>query len=169
MNEQGGAPHFRAAFAPVRQRTIRMKKLLWSLSALVIYVVAYAVLVDTHEPSIWDDYGDPAFRSSYPKVSQGTIKNMGITLVFLKVGPANYIFLPIDQCWRCIKGLPPSIITDSDSYWSEYFDYKFASGEMKRGTPKAEKPGAAQPATKPADKVPAEVQPPPPSSKDRPR
>ena len=115
-----------------------MKKLLWSLSALVIYVIAYAVLVETHWPSISDDYGDPVFRSSYPKVSQGAIKNMGFTMVFQKVGPANYIFHPIDQCWRSIRGLSPSRITNAESYWAEYFEYKFTCGEMKRGRSKAE-------------------------------
>jgi len=56
----------------------------------------------------------------------------GITLLFYKVGPANYIFLPIDQFWRSVNGLPPSIITDCDSYWPEYFEYKFGGGESKR-------------------------------------
>jgi len=151
------------------QRNIHMKKLLWSLSVLIVYVVGYAVLVDTHVPSLWKDQGDPAFRSSYPKASQDAIRLIGITLVFYKVGPANYIFLPIDQCWRSVKGLPPSMITDCDSYWQEYFEYKFACAEMKRGKPKAEQPGPAQPATKPADKPPVKNQPPTPTSKDAPR
>ena len=149
-----------------------MKKLLWSLSALVIYVIAYAVLVDTHEPSIWDQSRgqDPAFRSSYPKVSQWDIRNIAhMGLCLHNVGPANYIFLPIDQCWRTIKGLPPSIITDCDSYWSEYFDYKIACGDMKRGKSKAEPAGAGQPATKPADKPPLKDQPSTPTPKDGPR
>ena len=105
---------------------------------MAIYVVGYAVLVDTHNPSLRDVQGDPVFRSSYPKVSQWVVKNMGLTLVFLKVGPANYIFLPIDQCWRSVKGLPPSIITDCDSYWTEYFEYTFGRGEMKRAKSNAE-------------------------------
>ena len=151
------------------QKVNRMNKPLWSLSTLTVYVIAYAVLVDTHWPSISDDYGDPVFRSSYPKVSQGAIKNMGFTMVFQKVGPANYIFLPIDQCWRTIRGLPPSIITDCDSYWSEYFDYKLACGEMKRGKAKAEQASADQPATKPADKPPVKDQISTPTPKDGPR
>ena len=138
---------------------------------MVIYVIAYAVLVDTHKPSIWDESGqDFAFRSSYPKVSQWDIKNMGhMGFVFPKVGPANYIFLPIDQCWRTIKGLPPSMITNSDSYWREYFEYKFACGEMKRGKPKAEPAGADQPATQPADKPSVRDQPSTPTPKEVPR
>jgi hypothetical protein len=149
-----------------------MKKLLWSLSALVIYMIAYSVLVDTHKPSIWDRSGqDFAFRSSYPKVSQWDKKNMWhMGFMFPKVGPANYIFLPIDQCWRTIKGLPPSMITNSDSYWLEYFEYKIACGDFKRSKSKAEpQAGADQPATKPADKPPVKDQPSTPTSKVVPR
>ena len=52
-------------------------------------------------------------------------------------------------------------------------DDTFEPGEHHDGGPSAvtnaEQPGAGQPATQPADKVPAEVQPPTPTSKDAPR
>ena len=109
--------------------------LMFGLPVLTIYVVAYVLLVDTHKPSVIDG-GHPIYRSSFPKVS--TWDKIGY-MVFPKAGPANWIFLPIDQCWRSVTDLPSSIIINEDIFWNEYMEYKFASGQMKRSEPKAGK------------------------------
>jgi len=108
-----------------------VKKLLWLLPLLALYVVGYVALVNTHEPSI-NDSGEFVYRSSYPKVSRLGMRLQGITWLFPKAGPANWIFLPIDQCWRRARGLPASRIENNEIDWQEYFEYLIASGLAER-------------------------------------
>lgn len=136
-------------------KIIRRRWIAWSLSLVAVYVLAYAMFVEMHDPSIGDD-AEPYFRSSFPKLTSKSRGNWNISLYFSQAGLANWIFLPADQIWRSLNHKPRSIIDPSEDYWDEYFEYKIAIGSFER--PKAGRPGAGPPATKPADKGPSKVQ-----------
>ena len=149
-------------------RTIRMCWMASLLGLVAAYLLAYAMFVDMHEPSIGED-GEPYFRSSFRKLTYLSRGTWNISVYFPHAGPANWIFLPVDQIWRSLKHMPRSAIDPSDDYWAEYSEYKIAIGEWERPEANAEQPGAAQPATKPADKVSPKDQPQTPTSKVNPR
>jgi hypothetical protein len=129
---------------------MRVKRILWLIPVLILYVIGYAALVNTHEPSI-NETGVFVYRSSFPKVSGSGTRLEGITWLFPKAGLANWVFLPIDQCWRSARGLPASRIENDEIDWQEYFEYLIASGRMKRDHRRAEQaadgktPAAPQP------------------------
>jgi len=64
------------------------------------------------------------------------------------------------------ESLPPKQIINGKEYYVYPSSYSISDAKLIRS---AEQPGAGQPATMPADKVPADVQPPTPTSKDAPR
>jgi len=147
----------------------RLRWIALLMGLITAYLLAYVRFVDMHNPSLGED-GEPYFRSSFPMLTYTTRGNWNITMIFSHAGPANWIFLPIDQIWRSVKHMPRSIIDPSEDYWKEYIEYKYATGEFKRHKAKeTEHAGADQPATKSADKPPVKDQPSTPPSKDSPR
>ena len=101
------------------------------LCGFILYVVSYLLFVKTDHPAL-DEMGKPIYRSSYPRLSSVTEWNRDFSWYFPKAGAANLFFLPIDNCWRTLKGLPPSKIQDENTYWHEYFEYLVEIGILQK-------------------------------------
>jgi hypothetical protein len=115
-----------------------------------LYVASYAILVNTHCPSL-DENGKPTYRSSYPLISSRVQWDRQLTWIFPKQGFATRLFLPADLCWRSLNGLPPATIQNEAAYWSEYIDYLVEVGVVQR------KPKRPDPALEnPTPEVPAD-------------
>ena len=82
------------------------KRLVAVLSlSLVLYVTAYFLLMRTDYTALNDD-GFEVYRSGYVFAKCQRYHGCTLTIEGPHESWANRLFLPVDECWRAIKGLP---------------------------------------------------------------
>jgi len=108
---------------------LMMKKTICKAILIVLCSIRcrYFVLMRTNAPAIGPD-GKPVFASGFilarPQRFQGCLSIFGPSVSW-----ANYVFLPIDQLWRHVRGVTPSRWNEEAEVWKWRYTERMVATE----------------------------------------